>query len=411
MLLTVAYNSLLSRKKTVLLTLFSLTISMLVLFSVEHLRLQAKDSFNRTISGTDLIVGAPSGQLNLLLYSVFRLGNATNNIQYESYEMLQQHPLVEWAIPFSLGDSHKGFRVLGTTSEYFRHYKYGNKQPLQFSQGHAFRNLFETVIGSDVAKKLGYQVGDKIVIAHGIGNTSFTKHKDSPFVISGILTPTGTPVDKTVHVSLPAIEAIHLPPAYVKQLVADPDSIELIPKSITSVMLGLTSNFSVFKMQRELNNYQNDRLMAILPGVAIMELWSLVAVIENVLQVIAGLVLISALIGLATMLLASIHERQAEIAVFRVLGAAPRKIMFMIILEAFLLTFSAMLAAIAILFFTLFVSSEWLAREFGLFLTANIMSPELLVLCVWVLFAALITALLPSIEVYRSALNRQLSAN
>jgi putative ABC transport system permease protein len=118
----------------VVLTLLSLCVSTMVLLSVEHIRLQAKESFNRTISSVDLIVGAPSGQLNMLLYSLFRMGSPTNNIKYQSFLMLQQHEVVEWAIPVSLGYSHRGFRVMGTNDAYFTHYKYGNKQHLRLNK-------------------------------------------------------------------------------------------------------------------------------------------------------------------------------------------------------------------------------------------------------------------------------------
>ncbi|NVK24007.1 MAG: ABC transporter permease [Gammaproteobacteria bacterium] len=410
MLLTVARQSLLSRKKTVFLTFLSLTISMMVLFSVEHIRLQAKESFNRTISGTDLIVGAPSGQLNLLLYSVFRIGNPTNVIQYQSFKDLENNKLVKWAVPISLGDSHKGFRVLGTNQAYFTHYKYGDKRNLSFAQGSEFNSLFETVVGADVAQQLGYKVGEKIVIAHGIGSTSFTNHTDSPFIITGILARTGTPVDKTVHVSLPAIEAIHLPPSALKKLVADPTSIDIEVNNVTAVLLGLENKFATFALQRTINNYKNDRLMAVLPGVALTELWTLVGTLENLLRVIAGLVLLSALFGLSTMLLASMNERQTEIAVFRVLGAGPVKIMLLIYLETLLLTLISVLAAVSLLSLGFLVFKEQLAAEYGLFISANIFSVEILQLIAFVFVAALVTAIFPSLEAYKSALHKQLSS-
>lgn len=409
MLFSVAKRSLISRRKTAILTLLSLTISLIVLFTVEHVRLQAKESFNRTISSTDLIVGAPSGQLNLLLYTVFRIGTPTNNIDIASFEAIKNNALVEWSIPFSLGDSHRGFRVIGTSQAYFQHFKYGDKRPLEVKQGKPFNTLFETVIGADVARQLGYKVGDKIVVAHGIGNTSFTKHDKSPFVISGILAPTGTPVDKTVHVSLEAIEAIHLPPSQLKQLVDDPASLSLKPKSITAVLVGLTSKFATFKLQRDLNNYPDDRLMAILPGVAMAELWSLVGTIEKVLQVIAALVLISALFGLSTMLLASMNERKTEIAVLRVLGAGPSKIMLLILLEALLMSFSAIVISTVAITLGLFALKEWLAATYGLFLSTQIFTAEILFLALGVLVATVITAAIPCFEAYKTALHRRLA--
>jgi putative ABC transport system permease protein len=409
-LISVAWHSLLSRKKTVLLTFVSLWIGSMVLLSVEHIRLQAKESFNRTISGVDLIVGAPSGQLNLLLYSVFRMGSPTNNISYQSWQMLKQHDLVEWAVPISLGDSHRGFRVVGTTHEYFEHYQYGNKHALTFAQGRPFEGLFEAVIGADVAKSLGYQVKDKIVIAHGIGSTSFTHHEQAPFVVSGILAATGTPVDKTVHVSLPGIEAIHLSPSALQTIFINPQAqAALAPESVTAVLLGLNSKFATFGLQRELNQYTDDRLMAVLPGVAMAELWSLMSTVENLLRAIAILVLISSLFGLATMLLASMNERQGEIAVMRVLGAGPLTILVLILCEALILILASLTLGVACLKLILIALDDWLASEFGLFLSHDILSPDVMMLGALVILATILVSLFPGLEAYKSALHAQLT--
>jgi putative ABC transport system permease protein len=410
-LISVAWQSLLSRKKTAILTFLSLTISIVVLLSIEHIRLQAKESFNRTISGVDLIVGAPSGQLNLLLYSVFRMGSPANNINYTSFTMLEKRQLVDWVIPISLGDSHRGFRVVGTNNSYFIHYQYGKKQPLKFEHGGEFSSLFDVVIGADVAKKLNYNLGDKIVIAHGIGNTSFIKHAQAPFVVSGILATTGTPVDKSVHVSLGAIEAIHLPPLALKKLTINPKALTPVPKSITAVMLKLKSKLSTFGLQREINNYPTDRLMAVLPGVAMTELWSLMATVENLLRIIAVLVLISSLFGLSTMLLASMNERQTEIAVLRVLGASPATLLLLILLEAVILVSLAIIMSMVVLSLALFSLESWLAAEFGLFLSGNIFTMELMKLISMIFIATLIVPLFPGIAAYKQALHSQLSSN
>lgn len=409
MLLSVAWQSLVSRRKTVLLTLLSLVVSISVLISVEHIRVQAKDSFNRTISGVDLIVGAPSGELNLLLYSIFRMGSPTNNIRYDSFTMLQAHESVAWAVPISLGDSHRGFRVMGTNADYFNYFKYGSNRSLAMSSGSVFDGPFDTVIGADVAKTLGYQQGDKIVIAHGIGSTSFVNHDTAPFTIVGILAPTGTPIDKTVHVSLSAIEAIHLTPRKLTELVDNPNAQLPQPDTVTSVMLGLNSKFATFTLQRQLNNYQNDRLMAVLPGVAMAQLWQLMASVENVLQIIGYLVLLASLFGLATMLLATMNERQKEIAVLRILGASPMLIVSLVILEALIITILAIVCSVAVVTLSLVLLESWLTAEYGLFLTSNIFSMDMLILFAIVILATLVTALLPGIEAYKKALHSQLS--
>ncbi len=411
MLLSFAISSLRSRAKSVLLTFLSLLISISVLLSVEHLRSQAEASFTRTVSGVDLIVGAPSGQMNLMLYSIFRMGSPTNVVSYDSYEMLTQHKQVKWAIPLALGDSHKGFRVLGTNQQYFDHYKFGNKQPLTFASGAPFSQIFDAVIGADVARKLGYKVGDKVVIAHGTGEISFTNHTDSPFTITGILAPTGTPVDKTVHVTLTGIEAMHLSHDKLHDIVEHPDDFSntlVQPDEVTAVMLGLTSKFATFTLQRELNNYQDDRLMAILPGVAMAELWQMMATVENILRVISVLILISSLFGLSTMLLASMQHREKEIAVLRILGAGSGTVFMLILTEALLIAVAASAASVLLLSSGFAVASGWLASEYGLFISANVLNGHSMMVIGAVVIATLVTSLLPAIDAYRSAIHSKL---
>ena len=410
MLFRFALSSLKSRRKSVLLTFLSLLISISVLLSVEHIRSQAEQSFSRTVSGVDLIVGAPSGQLNLLLYSVFRMGSPTNSISYSSYDMLQNHAQVAWAVPIALGDAHRGYRVLGTSPDYFTHFHYGNKQPLVFSSGGAFAQPLEAVMGADVAKKLGYQVGDDIVISHGVGAVSFKNHDDAPFTITGILAPTGTPVDKTVHVSLQGIEAMHMPAKALRQYLSasSETQLNLKPKQISAVLVGLNNKFATFTLQRQLNNYKGDRLMSILPGVALAQLWQMMASVENILMAISGLVMLSSLFGLSTMLLASMQQREQEIAVLRILGASSLTLLMLIVVEALIITLSACLASLLLTFglFTLF--SDTLANHYGLFISANVLSPTSAVLLAGVVVASLLTSLIPAIDAYRNGLHARL---
>lgn len=413
MLIRLAIKSLLNRKTSVLLTLLSLVVSIGVLIGVEHIRHQAKDSFNRTLSGTDLIVGARSGQLNLLLYSVFRMGSPTNNIKWENYLLLKDNPLVKWTIPISLGDSHKGYRVMGTTGAYFEHYKYGSKQPLQFRSGQPFNGMFETVLGFEVAQKLGYQVGDAIVVSHGIGKTSFTKHDKSPFSVVGILAPTGTPVDKTVHVTLAGIEAVHFNPRKLQEFISLQEQGSplpaVTPKSITATLVGLNSKLATFRLQRSVNEFEAEALTAILPGVALAELWQMLGSIENVLRVIAVLILVSSLLGLATLLLASIRERKAEISVLRAIGAGPLTIFALIVTEALLITLVATAVAIASMTALLAISKNWLVENYGIFIEAQVLSESTATLAGLVLTATALAACIPAFGAYRSALNTGLS--
>ena len=208
MILRLAYRSLLARALTVSMTTLAIALSVALFLGVEKVRTGAKASFADTISGTDLIIGARSGSVQLLLYSIFRIGNATNNMTWDSYQDIASRKDVDWIVPISLGDSHRQFRVMGTTNAFFDRYKYRSGKSITLDDGAFMDDLFDAVIGADVAKTLGHEVGDPIIVAHGLA--SFSEHKDQPFRVSGILAKTGTPVDRTVIVSLKAIEAIHV---------------------------------------------------------------------------------------------------------------------------------------------------------------------------------------------------------
>ncbi len=402
MFMNLAYKSLLNRKGSVLLTLMAMTVSICVLLGVEHIRHQAKDSFGNTVSGVDLIVGARTGSLNLLLYSVFRIGNPSNNIHWHTYQTLASNPNIKWAIPISLGDSHKGYRVMGTTPEYFEHFSYGDRRPLKFTQGKAFSDVLDLVLGAEVAKILGYHLGDELVLAHGIARTSFSIHDDKPFKVVGILEPTGTPVDQTLHVSLQGIEAIHIDwQQGVKMpgkttLPSDLRHQDLTPESITGIMLGLKSKMATFKVQRDINNYAKEPLMAILPGVALAELWQMMAMLENVLRFISALVLGAALLGLSAMLLASIREREHEITLLRSIGAPPGFLFMLIELEALLITLLASIMATAILSGSIMLLGNIIAAEFGIFISANILYPSNLYLLGIVIISSMFACAIPA---------------
>lgn len=411
MLIKLARLSLWNRRGTVLLTWLSLTISIALLFGIDHIRHEAKRSFTSTVSGTDLIVGARSGQLNLLLYSVFRIGNATANISWPTYQKIISHPQVAWSIPISLGDSHRGFRVMGTTADYFNYFHFGDNQPLQLAEGQAFNQVFDAVIGAEVARKLGYSVGQNIELSHGMGAVSFTQHKDKPFKIVGILAATGTPVDQTVHVSLQAIEAIHLDfqhgaPAPGKQLSAEQTlTKDLEPASITAFMLGLKSRMATFTVQRQINEYRTEPLTAILPGVALAELWQMLGMVEQLLLLISGMVLLAALIGMVTTLLASMKERQRELAILRAAGARPWYLFALVQLEVLLLMVASLISAISLLYTALWLAKDYLAANYGLFISLQLLSQNTLYWGAGIIAAALLLASIPAMQSYRKALS------
>lgn len=409
MLAKLALQSLLDRKGSAMLSLLAMTVSVFVLLAVEHIRHQAKDNFSNTVSGVDLIVGARTGNINLLLYSVFRIGSPTNNIRWQTYENITSNKLVKWAIPISLGDSHKGYRVLGTTQDYFEYFSYGKKNRLEFDQGHQFDQLFDVVLGAEVANKLGYSLGDKVALAHGIATTSFSMHDDRPFTVVGILAATGTPVDQTLHVSLKGIEAIHIDwqhgvkVANTELTQSDLEKVDLQPKSITAFMLGLSSKMATFQVQRSINEYASEPVVAILPGVALSELWRMIGVLENTLLLVSILVFIAACLGVSSMLLASIRERRHEIQLLRIIGAPPYFLFLLIELEALLITLLGCLLGAALLMACLALLQGYLVAEYGIYIASNILTKHSGYLLMSIIMASIVVAIIPSLSGYRKA--------
>lgn len=373
-IIILALKSLKNRKATAGLTVLAIAASVMLLLGVEKVRTEARVSFASTISGTDLIVGARSGAIQLLLYSVFRIGNATNNISWQAFEEISKRPEVAWTIPLSLGDSHRGYRVLGTSLDYFTHYRYGQKQPLRFSGGKPFDDVFDAVLGADVAKTLGYTLGDSLVIAHGLGAEGFEKHEDSPFRVSGILAKTGTPVDRTVHVSLRGIEAMHVDwrsGARVPGLAASADAVRamaLQPRAVTAVLVGLKSKFATFAVQRAVNEYRGEPLLAILPGVALQELWDMMGTAEAALSAISMMVVTTGLLCMLIMLLAGLNERRREMAILRSVGARTWHLFSLLVAEATVLTLLGCITGLALLYLGLVIAAPLVESQYGLHL-------------------------------------------
>ncbi len=411
----IAWKSLCNRWPTALLAVLAIAMSVALILSVEKIRRDARNSFAQTVSGTDLIVGARSGSVQLLLYSVFRIGSPTNNISWQSVEEISERKSIDWIIPLSLGDSHAGFRVLGTTDAYFEHYRFGAKRNLVFAEGKQFDDVFDAVIGSEVAAKLDYRVGDEIVAAHGTGNVALVEHERQPFKISGILEPTGTPVDRAIHVSLQGIEAMHVDwrnGATVKGEGTTAETIrtmDLKPTAVTALLVGLKSRGTVFREQRAINTYRAEPLLAILPGVALQELWSLVSVAEMALMIVSVMVVIAGLVNLMSVLLAGLNERRREMAVLRSVGARPEHVFVLLCIESTLLTLGGIVAGLLMHYIITGLGSLYLMQRFGLSVQLSLPQSIELKILASVAVAGLLAGMIPAFQAYRKSLADGLS--
>ncbi len=409
-LIALAARSAWNRRLTLGLTLIAITLSVALLLGVERVRHDAREGFAQSVSGTDLVVGARTSPVQLMLYSVFRIGDATNNIRWDSYRAIAEQPLVAWTIPLALGDSHRGFSVLGTTSAYFDHFRYGSSRPLEFAAGKRFETVFEAVVGAEVAERLRYRVGDRIVLNHGAGDVGLAEHSDKPFLVVGTLARTGTPVDRTVHISLESIEAIHLdwmggapvpgmkiPAEFVRKF-------NLTPKAITSMLVGLKSRAAVFRMQRYVNEYSAEPLLAVLPGVALDQLWQMVGVAERALLAVSAMVVAVGLSGLVAVILAGLNERRRELAILRSVGARPGDVFVLLTIEGLGITLLGALCGVLVLAALSLGLAPLAAARYGLAIEPRFIALEELQLLGVVVSIGLLASLIPGYRAYKLSL-------
>ena len=371
-LLSLAARSAWNRRFALGLVLASIALSTVLLLGIERLRQDVRQNFASAVSGTDLIIGARTGPVELLLYAVFRIGSASNNIRYSSLQALAQHRAVAWVVPLSLGDSHHGFAVLGTSEGYFEHFRHGERQALRLAQGRAFAGLYEVVLGADVARQRGYRLGQPLVLSHGDGQLEANDHADKPFAVVGILAPTGTPVDRTLHISLQAMEALHvdftggarLPGQTLdaRQAAAQ----DLTPRSVTAALVGLKNRAAVFGVQRDVAAFRDEPLLAILPGVALDQLWELVALGERGLQAMSALVGVVSLAALVAVIAAGLNERRRELAILRAVGAGPRQLLLLLATEGALVTLAGVALGAILLWGGVALLGPWVQGRFGI---------------------------------------------
>ncbi|MBL1271383.1 MAG: ABC transporter permease [Oceanospirillales bacterium] len=405
--ISLAGASLWHRRKVLALVCLTLTLSVTLLLGIQYLRTEVKQSFTSTISDTDLIIGARSGQLNLLLYTVFHIGDATNNIRWSTFQELEQDTRIDWLIPISLGDSYKGFRVVGTSKDFGEHFRVGRGQPLNLTDGQWFDGVFDVVLGAGVARTLNHRIGDEIILSHGGGRTSFSNHKDTPFTVTGTLEATGTPVDQAVYISLQGMEAMHVgweSGVAIPGRTLTPEQAEgrdFSPSAITAVFAGLDHKILTFRVQRELNQYAGEPLSAILPGVALSELWRLMSQFERALLGITGFVVITSLIGLVAVLLTLQTQRAHEIAILRATGASPGLIASLYLIECLGLAVVACVTSLGLSAFAISMLGPWLLTNYGVQIQLRPLNIEEWALLISVPLAAVLVALAPALSAWR----------
>ena len=299
---------------------------------------------------------------------------------------------------------------MGTNADYFEWFRYAGGRRLELASGRALQDVFDAVLGAEVARSLGYHTGDPIVISHGAGEISFVEHGDKPFEVVGVLESTGTPVDQTVHVLLEGIEAIHIDwqdgtPIPGQSISAQRVlKMDLTPKAITAFFAGLKSRIAVFGVQRYVNEYPEEPLSAILPGVALQELWDLIGVAERALLAVSGFVVAIGLCGMLLALMTSLNERRREMAILRSVGARPFHVFALIAGESVMLTVAGIVTGTGLLYGLLLLGQPLILSRYGLFIGIGGLSSYELILISVLCLAGFLIGSIPAYRIYRYSL-------
>jgi putative ABC transport system permease protein len=411
-MIRLVFASLGNRRMVAFLTALSVALSVLLFASVEKMRDGARSGFTHTISGTHIIAGARSGQIPLLLFSLFHIGAPTSNVSYKSYLKYKEHPAVAWAIPLSIGDSHRGFRVVGTIPEMVRHYRYRDGRSLKVAQGNYSLARYKAVLGSTAAKSLGYKVGDKLVLTHGISDVQgIHDHEENPFVIEAVFEATGTPFDKGIYVSLESVELMHDAEAHETEHKTEADAAparSVHIEKITSFMIGVTQPVDILPLMRMINEDESEPLTAILPGVTLGEIWNMMSYLENTLKLVSLLVMLTALCVLFISLYASLSERYRELAILRALGASPRRVASLLLAESLILTLSGIAGGYALLWLTTTLLSNTLLRAFSVSVGLLPFTSQEIIFIAALIVLGTAVAMVPAVMLYRRALSEGL---
>nr|BDT28837.1 ABC transporter permease [Bacteriovorax sp. HI3] len=403
------YKSIKNRKFTSFLCVLSIALSVTLFLGIERIRNGARDGFTNTISKTDLIVGAKGGSLQLLLYTVFHIGGAVNNIKMTTYNDIKSNPQVEWTIPISLGDAYRGFRVVATDENFYKHYRFRGDQEVKMQEGVLPVDTFDVVLGSEVAKKFKHKVGDPIVISHGLSSEAVLAHDNTPFKIVGIMAPTQTPIDTGVYITLQGMEAIHFgwetgvpsgeainPERFKKE------NIEIT--QLTSFMVKLKSRIAVLRMRRNIDMYPNEPVMAIIPALSLQEMWETIGYVEQILFLVSLCVLLVGVMSILISLYTSINERRREMAILRSLGASSRHVFFLLLYESSFLVLMGCIVGVASMYGLLYFVRPWLESNFSVYLPIEPLSKTEWYYLAGIFVVGTLAGLIPAIKAYLNSL-------
>lgn len=360
--------------------------SMAFVLLVSH---QIERAFERDLAGIDVVVGAKGSPMQLILSGVFHLDVPTGNVPLAAVKELEKHPQVAKLIPLSLGDSFRGFRIVGSTPAYLDHYQ------VKLAQGAIWSSPMEAVLGAQVARQTGLTVGDSFTGSHGLGGGG-AAHGQTPYVVSGVLAPSGSALDRLVLTSLASVWQVH---ESETALDAEDRKVLESERELTLALIQYRTPLAAVTFPRFINT--TTEMQAAAPALEITRLLNMVGVGTDMLRVLAGVLLLTAGLSVFIALWSAVRERRTDLALLRMLGASPRKVAGLLLYEALWLALLAtVLGLLAGQGLTALVG--WLLQlDKSLQLLVWAWPPVLGLVPLLAVGVALLSALLPAVQAYR----------
>ena len=422
-LVYLAYRNMVSKPLNLIMSLMLLLLSVSLVTFALQMSQQLDQQLKKNIAPFDMVVGAKGSPLQLVLASVLHIDNPTGNIKYKEASLIQRNPLVQIAIPISYGDNYKGYRILGTEVEYLDFYN------AELNDGRLFKKSFEAVAGSGVAKKLGLKIGDTFVSSHGVAGSG-DAHDDHPYILVGILKPTGTAVDKLLISNLESIWDAHDHGSDQKHDEEehkhdhdheghehgdehdhddqDHGKHEIDENTeITSLLVKFKSPLGMVQIPRSIN--QNTNMQAALPGFEINRLMNLLGSGVQTINWIALVILLVSGLSIFISLLKTIRERKQELALLRTYGLNTGQLLTLALLEGSFLAVIGFVLGWLLGRLGIAGVSSYMESSYGYGLQVSGPDMTELILLVLIFAVAIIASLLASLSIFKLDVAKTLS--
>lgn len=389
---------------------------------------QVKENFDKNLAEIDLVIGAKGSPLQMILCNMYHIDNPTGNISVGDARpfLSPRNPLIKTAVPLSLGDSYKGFRIVGTDHKFLELYK------AEIGEGDLFERDYEVNIGRTVAKDLGLKIGDTFESTHGFMDDEDMGHDHGEaFVVKGIFAPSGTVVDHLIVTNTPSIWHVHHTEEsnesqdtedhsghdheghdhdHSEHSVSNFNLLDHPDEEITSILVQFKNkkNFQALNLPRNIN--QNTPLQAATPAIEMNRLYDLLGVGVDTIRQLALLIAIVSGISIFISLFNALRERKYELALMRVNGASPFKLFSLILLEGLILAVIGSLIGLALGHIALGFFGDMASERYNYSFTVfKFLKAE-----IWLFVASLvigtIAAIVPAVMAYKTEIHKTLSS-